>query len=101
MPGTYNVSIKYKDHEAKGQSKSWRIRDLQISDSDRKAKFDAVMRSGKLQETAAAAIERIINTKSDIDVISKKVDALEKEWKKKNPDKKDTPYKALANRRAH
>ena len=86
----------YKDNEAKGQVKVAGDPRYKISDADRQAKFDAVMKAGKGQELAAVAIERIGNTQSDIDVIQKKIDALEKDWKKQNPDKKDSPYKALS-----
>jgi leukotriene A-4 hydrolase/aminopeptidase len=96
LPGTYKVAIKYKDHEAKGQINVVADPRFKLSDSERKAKFDAILKLGKLRETAATAIERIINTRSDVDVVLKKVDALDKEWKKNNPDLKDTPHKALA-----
>ena len=49
LPGTYNVSIKYKDHEAKGQLRVLGDPRYKISDADRKANFDAIMRAGKLQ----------------------------------------------------
>ena len=96
LPGTYGVTIAYKDHEAKGQVQVVGDPRYKISDTDRKVKFDAVMKAGKAQELAAVAIERIGNTQSDIDVIQKKIDALEKDWKKQNPDKKDSPYKTLS-----
>ncbi len=95
LPGTYEVTIQYKDYEAKGRVKVVGDPRYKLADGDRKAKFDAILEAGKVQELAATAIERILNTQSDIDVILKKVDALEKDWKKLNPDKKDSPYKAL------
>ncbi|HEY7161433.1 MAG TPA: M1 family aminopeptidase/hydrolase, partial [Acidobacteriota bacterium] len=95
LPGTYGVMIAYKENEAKGQVKVVGDPRYKISDADRQANFDAIMKAGKVQELATAAIQRIIDTQTDIDVIQKKVDALEKDWKKDNPDKKDSPYKAL------
>lgn len=95
LPGTYGVTIAYKDNEAKGQVKVVGDPRYKISDADRQANFDAIMKAGKVQELATAAIQRLVNTQSDIDVIQKKIDSLEKDWKRDNPDKKDSPYKTL------
>jgi len=44
-----------------------------VTTEQRQAKFDAVMRAGKLTETVTAAIERIQKTRADIDSVSSKL----------------------------
>ena len=44
-----------------------------ITPEVRQAKFDAVMRAGKLAESVTAAIERIQKTRADIDSVSSKL----------------------------
>ena len=44
-----------------------------VAPEARQAKFDAIMRAGKLTETVVAAIERIQKTRADIDSVSSKL----------------------------
>jgi hypothetical protein len=88
LPGTYSVTIKYKDQEAKGAVKVLPDPRYNISSADRQAKWAAIQRAGELQEIVTEAIERIRSTQADIDVVMKKA----------TPDKKDekeNPYKPL------
>ncbi len=73
LPGTYTVTIKFRD-----QSASQKVRVLAdpretIAAEARQAKFDAIMRAGKLTETVTTAIERINATRADIDAVSSKL----------------------------
>lgn len=94
LPGTYGVTVKYKDKEAKATVRVLADARFQISPADREAKASAIQRAGKLQELLTEAIERIRNTRADIDVLLKKAREAEKD--KKVEKEKETPAKALA-----
>ena len=94
LPGTYGVLITYKDQQAKGTVKVIADPRFQVSDRDRKAKWDAIQQAGHLQESATAAIQRILKTRSDIDFILTRVNKLDEEEKKAS-GAKDSSYKPL------
>ncbi len=93
LPGTYTVTVKYKEHQASSKVRVTADPRDTISDADRKANFDALARLGKMQETATDAIEKIQGLKADIDVVMRKVDALDRLAALKDPAK--SPYKNL------
>ncbi|MCI0413520.1 hypothetical protein L0222_12075, partial [bacterium] len=93
LPGTYTVTVKYKEQQASSQVRVTGDPRDTISDADRKANFDALARLGKMQETATDAIEKIQGVKADIDVVMRKVDALDRAASLKDPEK--SPYKTL------
>jgi photosystem II stability/assembly factor-like uncharacterized protein len=85
LPGTYTITMKFR-----GQSASQQVTVLPdpretITPEVRQAKFDAVMRAGKLTETVANAIERIQKTRADIDMVAAKLKKPE-EAADKTPD---------------
>ncbi len=69
LPGAYGVRVKYGDHEATGSIRVLADPRFDIPESDRRAKFAAVMHAGALQETATEMIERIRATRGDIDEV--------------------------------
>jgi photosystem II stability/assembly factor-like uncharacterized protein len=73
LPGTYTVTVKYKDQEAKQTVRVLADPRETIAPEARQAKFDAVMRVGKLTETITTAVERINKTRADIDSVSSKL----------------------------
>ena len=73
LPGTYTVTIKFRDKEAKQTVRVLPDPRETIAPEARQARFDAVMRAGKLTETVTAAIERIQKTRADIDSVSSKL----------------------------
>ncbi len=72
LPGIYGVRVKYGDHEATGSVRVLADPRFDIPDSDRRAKFAAVMHAGALQEAATEMIERIRATRDDIDGVVEK-----------------------------
>jgi hypothetical protein len=66
-PGLYVVTIKFRDQEAKQSVHVVADPREQFTDAARQAKYDAILRAGKLQEQASEAIERIQKTRADID----------------------------------
>ncbi|HET7710824.1 MAG TPA: hypothetical protein VFL80_02745, partial [Thermoanaerobaculia bacterium] len=68
-PGKYSVTVKYKEQSATETVNVVGDPRFQISPADRKAKWDAVVRAGEMQEVVADAIDRITKTRSDIDAV--------------------------------
>jgi photosystem II stability/assembly factor-like uncharacterized protein len=99
LPGTYTVRVSYKDQKAESTVKVGsdpRMDRLTPAPNpgDREANFRALERAGRIQEALAAAVERINQTRSDIDSALAKVKASEE--KEKDKEKKDAPSVALA-----
>ncbi len=96
LPGTYTVRVSYKDQKAESIVKvapdprmSW------LTAEGREANLRAIARAGRLQEALAAAVERIGQTRSDIDTALAKVRARE-EKEKKDAGETPEPSAALA-----
>ncbi|HSP16420.1 MAG TPA: hypothetical protein VLV78_16870 [Thermoanaerobaculia bacterium] len=72
-PGTYTITMKFKGNEAKQTVKVLGDPRQPVSDADRTAKWNAILRAGTLQESVTEAVERIMKTRADIDAISAKL----------------------------
>jgi photosystem II stability/assembly factor-like uncharacterized protein len=98
-PGTYNVTVKYKDKEAKGTIKVVQDPALTNADADWQAREAVIARAGGLQNAVADAIARIGAAKDDVKVVLAKLDARRKERERNAPDgdgkPADDPDKAL------
>jgi photosystem II stability/assembly factor-like uncharacterized protein len=99
-PGTYNVTVKYKDKEAQGKIQV--VPDPALdANTDWQAREAAVARAGQLQNAVADAITRIGTAKDDVKVVLNKLDARRKERERNAPaaaagtKKEDDPDKAL------
>jgi photosystem II stability/assembly factor-like uncharacterized protein len=73
VPGTYTVTVKFRDQEAKQTVRVLADPRDNVTAEQRQAKYDAMMRAGKLTETVTAALERIQKTRADIDSVSSKL----------------------------
>jgi photosystem II stability/assembly factor-like uncharacterized protein len=73
LPGTYTVTIKFRGNEARQTVRVLADPRDNFTAEQRQAKFDAVMRAGKLTETVTSAIDRIQKTRADIDSVSSKL----------------------------
>jgi photosystem II stability/assembly factor-like uncharacterized protein len=73
LPGTYTVTIKFRGTEAKQSVRVLADPRETVAAEARQAKFDAVMRAGRMTETVTTAIERIQKTRADIDAVSAKL----------------------------
>lgn len=71
--GTYTITIKFRGNEAKQSVTVTPDPRETIAAGARQAKYDAIVRAGKLQETTTAAIERIRKTRADIDAVLAKL----------------------------
>ncbi len=81
LPGTYTVTIKFRGSEAKQTVRVLPDPRHPFDSVARQANFDAVSRAGRLFETVTAAVERIRQTRTDIDAVvakQKKEDDAEK-----------------------
>jgi photosystem II stability/assembly factor-like uncharacterized protein len=81
--GTYTVTLKFRGNEAKQTVRVLADPREQFTAQQRQAKYDAILRAGALQETAAEALDRIQRTRADIDAVSAK---LRKDDPKAEPD---------------
>jgi sortilin (neurotensin receptor 3) len=72
-PGDYTVTIKFRGQEAKQAVRVVADPRDTFTPEQRQAKYDAVLRAGKVQETAVEAINRITKTRNDIDAVAAKL----------------------------
>jgi photosystem II stability/assembly factor-like uncharacterized protein len=87
-PGTYTITMKFRGQEAKQTVRILPDPRDQFTAEQRQAKYDAILRAGKLQETTAEAVNRINKTRADIDAIATK---LKKEDDKDDPNAEPAP----------
>jgi hypothetical protein len=71
LPGTYTVTVKYGENEASTSVNVLTDPRYNIPESERIAKFEAQLYVGSLQETVTDAIERIRETRTEIDDVLK------------------------------
>jgi photosystem II stability/assembly factor-like uncharacterized protein len=84
-PGTYTVSVKFRDKEAKQTLQVVPDPALGNGDADWQAREAVVTRAGELQNAVADAITRINAAKDDVKVVLAKLDARKKERENANP----------------
>ncbi|HEY6319990.1 MAG TPA: hypothetical protein VJA16_00345, partial [Thermoanaerobaculia bacterium] len=85
-PGTYNVTIRFRGHEAKGTVRVAADPSSHDTDADWQTREAALRRIGELQDSLVEAIERVRAARTDLDVVVGKLrraDAREEEKKKK------------------
>src|SRR6185436_13007254 len=94
-PGSYRVTVKYKDHTAqetvqvvpspltKNTAEDWQ---------EREAAFE---RTRTVQKSVVDAIERIAAARADVDVVQKKLDAADKARKKEDQEEGEDPNRDL------
>jgi hypothetical protein len=83
LPGTYRVRVSYKDQKSAEQT----VRVLPDPRYEgrlagRQANFEAQERAGKVQEALATAVERINQTRTDIDAVTARLKARVKKDEK-------------------
>ncbi|HEY0156198.1 MAG TPA: hypothetical protein VGF28_02805 [Thermoanaerobaculia bacterium] len=66
-PGTYTVTIKFRGDEAKQTVRVMPDPRETYTAEQRQAKYDAILRAGRLSDTAVEAIDRISATRAEID----------------------------------
>jgi photosystem II stability/assembly factor-like uncharacterized protein len=81
--GTYTVTLKFRGNEAKQTVRVLPDPREQLTADQRQAKYDAILRAGRLQETATEALERINRTRADIDTVAAR---LKKDDPSADPD---------------
>jgi len=94
-PGTYKVTVKYKDHTAQQNVQVVPSPLTKNTPEDWQAREAAFERVRGLQESLVAALDRITAVRADVDVVTKKLDAAEKARKAKNPDAEEDPNRDL------
>jgi photosystem II stability/assembly factor-like uncharacterized protein len=87
LPGTYTVTVRYKDHEATGQVQVLADPRFDLSPADRAAGEAALLEAGALQEVLATGIIRIVETRQDVDTILAKAKRGNDEAEKEGRDK--------------
>ncbi len=87
LPGRYEVVVSYRDHADTTEVTVVGDPRIEIDPADRRAAWDAQQRRGRLQETIAAAVRRILAAEKDCDFVLGKIRRLQEEEKKKNEKK--------------
>jgi photosystem II stability/assembly factor-like uncharacterized protein len=85
-PGPYNVTVKYKDHEAKGTVQVATDPYTKNTDADWQAREVALHRVAALQDATVTAIERIKAAHTDVDLVLKKLEPAGKDKTAKGDD---------------
>ncbi|HEX6861686.1 MAG TPA: hypothetical protein VF414_02665, partial [Thermoanaerobaculia bacterium] len=95
LPGVYRVRVSYKDHKSTEQTVRV-VRDPRYEGrpGDREANFAAQERAGKVQEALAEAVERINQTRADIDAVTAKLKAREEKDSKESGETGGPPSPA-------
>ncbi|MEP7009283.1 MAG: hypothetical protein ABJC13_03070 [Acidobacteriota bacterium] len=78
-PGTYAVTVEFRGEKAEGSVKVLADPRTQNTAGDWAAREAAIERSGKLQDQVVVAIEKIRNTRKDIDAVVERVTAASAE----------------------
>ena len=90
-PGTYGVTVRYGDHEAKGTIQVVAAPTIENTEADWQARENALDRLKRIQEGTVEAIERIAATRKDVNVVTQKLEPKDK----KAEQPKEDPNKAL------
>jgi photosystem II stability/assembly factor-like uncharacterized protein len=93
-PGTYGVTVRYGDQEAKGTVQVIAAPVIDNTEADWQTREDALTRLQKVQESTVEAVERIAAVRKDIDVVLAKLQPKDKK-KAEAAEGKDDPNKAL------
>jgi photosystem II stability/assembly factor-like uncharacterized protein len=96
-PGTYGVTLKLGDHEAKGTIQVLPDPRSSNTPADWQTREAAVARSAALFQALAEAVERVRDTKSDVDAVVAKVQSR-KPPESTGPDAKPDPLVESANK---
>lgn len=93
-PGTYNVTVSYGGHEAKGTVQVAAAPAIGNTEADWQTREEAVFRLGRLQEATVEAIERIASARQDINAVLQKLQPQDKKKAESDAAKED-PNKPL------
>lgn len=96
IPGDYRVTVRYGEHSATAPLAVEADPRFAIPPADRRAKLDAQLRVGELQERAVAAIRRVSDAREDVALVVARAEFAGRDegW----PDDKkrlQEPFKAL------
>lgn len=86
-PGTYNVTVKLGEQEAKGTVEVLADPRSKNTEQDWQARWDTILELGRLNDVNVDAIERVRKTRADVGVIEAKVRDANQELAKTDPKK--------------
>jgi photosystem II stability/assembly factor-like uncharacterized protein len=87
-PGTYTVTVKFRDHEAKQTVRILPDPRFQNTPEDWARREDAIRRADALVNTVSEAVERVRDTRGDVATIAARIAEARKEAEKKDPAQK-------------
>lgn len=79
LPGTYQVTVRFGDQEAKGTVKVVPDPRKKTTEQDLRSRETALQRTGDLQDSLAEALDRIHRTRSDIQSVTALLDKRKKD----------------------
>ncbi len=88
-PGTYGVTVEFRGEKAEGRVEVVQDPRTANAAADWAAREAAIERTGKLQDRAVAAIEKIRDTRRDVDAVAERVKAANAEAIRKHEVKAD------------
>ena len=89
VPGTYTVTVKYGDHEAKGPVRVLPDPRSKNTEADWQTREAAISRVTALNDALAEAVDRIRKTRADVDSVVARVESAKKEKKEAMASGKD------------
>ncbi len=95
-PGEYRVNVTYGEHSATGTVRVLADPRLPIRPEDRRAKWEAELRAGELQERVAEAVHRIEEVRTDAGVVVAKARRVGRDEGYPDDEKRlREPYRSL------
>ena len=99
LPGTYTVVLRFGDEEARGTVEVLADPRVDFTATDRRANWDARQRVGKVQETLAEALQRIVDARADAQDVMDRIERVRREARIEGAewdDDTDAPMHELA-----
>lgn len=90
-PGTYTVTVTFGGESASAPVEVRPDPRIDVSAADREARWQALRRSGEIQELASVAVERLLETRADVETTVSRLEDRKKERERQLGDDAEHP----------